>query len=63
MTLSWQSKADYEKEKEKERNSAYDTCTRCGLEIHEQSWFTDEEAFHFCDKHCAEAHREVVESD
>ncbi len=63
MTLAYESKTDYEKEKAKERNPAYDNCTRCGLEIHEQSWFTDDEGLHFCDKDCAEAHREQVFED
>lgn len=60
MTLAYQSKADYKKEKKKERSPAYDNCSYCGLEVHEQSWFTDDEGFRFCDKDCAEAHREEV---
>lgn len=60
MTEAYESKADYEKEKAKEQNPAYDNCIRCGLEIHEQNWFTDDEGLHFCDKDCAEAHREKV---
>jgi len=62
MTLSYQSKAEYDKAMKKKRNPAYDNCKRCGLEIHEQSWFTDEEGLHFCDEDCASAHKKEVKN-
>lgn len=61
MTLAYDSKAEYEKAMEKKRNPAIDSCSRCGLEIHEQNWFRDEEGLTFCDEDCAKAHREEVE--
>lgn len=52
MTLSWDSAAEYEREMEKERNPAIDSCCNCGLEIHEQDWTTDTEGARFCDNDC-----------
>ena len=58
MTLSYDSKKEYEKEKEKERNPAIDWCDECGLEIHNSSWITDEEGYRFCDEDCKQFHKE-----
>ena len=61
MTLAWDSKAEYEKEKAKERNPNITDCTNCGLETSDQEWIRDNEGYKFCSKDCKKMYNEETE--